>query len=312
MEQQQTLGEDGLSPRVRGNHSSPSPCGYSERSIPACAGEPPPGERSREKCRVYPRVCGGTIAKPTLVPISTGLSPRVRGNQPHRHCLGRHLRSIPACAGEPVRGSQRRHRNTVYPRVCGGTVRCFNPLVRTTGLSPRVRGNPSSSSPFATGLGSIPACAGEPRMAGHSTARTGVYPRVCGGTFFLFEYSQSITGLSPRVRGNLPGPLHKVVYIGSIPACAGEPSMKRNCRHLRTVYPRVCGGTIPRPVPSVGVQGLSPRVRGNLCLDGANLLYNRSIPACAGEPLGLGTRIWLHTVYPRVCGGTVRPFVGVR
>ena len=41
-------------------------------------------------------------------------------------------------------------------------------------------------------------------------------------------------------------------------------------------------------------QGLSPRVRGNL---------PRSIPACAGEPIGHG-RLIAYRVYPRVCGGT--------
>ena len=31
----------GLSPRVRGNRALPQHSGYSQRSIPACAGEPP-------------------------------------------------------------------------------------------------------------------------------------------------------------------------------------------------------------------------------------------------------------------------------
>ena len=53
-------------------------------------------------------------------------------------------------------------------------------------------------------------------------------------------------GLSPRVRGNHPivsywFALH---YPRSIPACAGEPTVRLWHRTRRcTVYPRVCGGT---------------------------------------------------------------------
>ena len=50
-------------------------------------------------------------------------------------------------------------------------------------------------------------------------------------------------GLSPRVRGN-PQPLAEVFHtLGSIPACAGEPSRSATWACIQTVYPRVCGGT---------------------------------------------------------------------
>ena len=58
-----TRGSDlagGLSPRVRGNPTSVSACGRKTRSIPACAGEPPPASPSFPQNGVYPRVCGGT------------------------------------------------------------------------------------------------------------------------------------------------------------------------------------------------------------------------------------------------------------
>ena len=76
------------------------------------------------------------------------------------HC--RYLRSIPACAGEPVLMVLLYQCIRVYPRVCGGTpyksvggevphglsprvrgtVSCWNVGVGSPGLSPRVRGNP--------------------------------------------------------------------------------------------------------------------------------------------------------------------------
>ena len=92
----------GLSPRVRGNHRSNYGGGRSNRSIPACAGEPnPPGHR-RPTASVYPRVCGGTAGPAPGDCPGRGLSPRVRGNPSKRWQTARSGGSIPACAGEPT------------------------------------------------------------------------------------------------------------------------------------------------------------------------------------------------------------------
>ena len=58
--------------------------------------------------RVYPRVCGGTQCR--------GFTPSESSS-----------RSIPACAGEPLKSSFETIRlsSMVYPRVCGGTFRGF-------------------------------------------------------------------------------------------------------------------------------------------------------------------------------------------
>ena len=49
---------------------------------------------------------------------------------------------------------------------------------------------------------SIPACAGEPYIAGGIWWQAQVYPRVCGGTYRDTLDMGQVTGLSPRVRGN--------------------------------------------------------------------------------------------------------------
>ena len=51
--------------------------------------------------------------------------------------------------------------------------------------------------------------------------------------------------------------------------------------------------------------GLSPRVRGNLHPSPSSLIFDRSIPACAGEPAVCRGRRAGGAVYPRVCGGTL-------
>ena len=110
-----------------------------------------------------PRV-RGTLSPTTFAISRCGLSPRVRGNLVRGRVSAPSEGSIPACAGEPVTATLTTATNRVYPRVCGGTEVKFRPVDRMMGLSPRVRGNPSSGDGEAVHLGSIPACAGEPNV----------------------------------------------------------------------------------------------------------------------------------------------------
>ena len=91
-----------------------------------------------------------------------GLSPRVRGNPAGMEDNPLLLRSIPACAGEPGLALPDGLEDGVYPRVCGGTIWSMTLPPFTSGLSPRVRGNPPWIPVMLCQIGSIPACAGEP------------------------------------------------------------------------------------------------------------------------------------------------------
>ena len=173
------------------------------------------------------------------------------------------------------------------------------------GLSPRVRGNRGLRSWRVLGKGSIPACAGEPSTTLRTIFRKKVYPRVCGGTQFMPNYVLHDEGLSPRVRGNLPGTSLSEGRSGSIPACAGEPDRRRLRQPAVEVYPRVCGGTAWCPACCQVSRGLSPRVRGNPRRLRQFARRPRSIPACAGEPTSPPSRPPAGAVYPRVCGGTM-------
>ena len=227
----------GLSPRVRGSPVLVDKPGERLRSIPACAGEPAGPILCRVSRRVYPRVCGGA-AHETVVPQmerTRGLSPRVRGSLPppilaDSPCawgLSPRVRGSlqdstdttfrrgfsglsPRVRGSPLRRRCLRmpHR-WVYPRVCGGAI-----------LSRRLR---------LVGLGSIPACAGEPSTWPPSIATfpvTGVYPRVCGGASSTSARCHR-QGVYPRVRGSPQARSDPDQGHGSIPACAGEPSLGR-------------------------------------------------------------------------------------
>ena len=216
----------GLSPRVRGKRSVQRDLRCLLGSIPACAGEASQTSGAAASQKVYPRVCGGSELFAGNLRIGEGLSPRVRGKPARCRALARHLRSIPACAGEAALDFAKVEGDTVYPRVCGGSGRRPMPPSAMTGLSPRVRGKRTEKPHSHPGVGSIPACAGE-AYSYKSGVRLGwVYPRVCGGSHQRIGLLLRRRGLSPRVRGKqrtlvAGGKAHR-----SIPACAGEATSR--------------------------------------------------------------------------------------
>ena len=229
-------------------------------------------------------MCGGTAVLDGGASGGSGLSPRVRGNLSRISRTAAFVGSIPACAGEP---------RTDRP----------GPL-RLAGLSPRVRGNPPTPTPGQQLARSIPACAGEPGSSAYKPGAGRVYPRVCGGTRRLGTSLRLGWGLSPRVRGNQGGAREIARRPRSIPACAGEPNGLAHGADGVRVYPRVCGGTRPSDRCYKTRAGLSPRVRGNLWQIRRHAEHDRSIPACAGEPMMPYSSSSSARVYPRVCGGT--------
>ena len=253
----------GLSPRVRGNRCRSSSAISSLRSIPARAGEPRTPLPGPPPTRVYPRACGGTDHQRYPVARRGGLSPRVRGNPTKITAESGRLGSIPARAGEPGLLLQRPRVRRVYPRACGGTQAGVPFQAGVPGLSPRVRGNPSSVSILAISVRSIPARAGEPSIQQWPDFKTEVYPRACGGTPRSGNPKLIFQGLSPRVRGNPMAAANAHNSEGSIPARAGEPGRRADQEAQGGVYPRACGGTWRYQKPTLPTSGLSPRVRGN-------------------------------------------------
>ena len=113
----------GLSPRVRGIPAAAAYADAQAGSIPACAGDPMCRPMACRVRRVYPRVCGGSAEAAAAAADALGLSPRVRGILAGITALITVVRSIPACAGDPVQHRKVSGGGGVYPRVCGGSGR---------------------------------------------------------------------------------------------------------------------------------------------------------------------------------------------
>ena len=213
-------------------------------------------------------------------------------------------RSIPARTGEPAPRCSHPSPATVYPRAYGGTDTPEFRHLLTTGLSPRVRGNPSALTISGTAARSIPARTGEPTRTLTSRRRSGVYPRAYGGTHGDSPTRSGLPGLSPRVRGNHIATLPQLLQTRSIPARTGEPWRSSRSIQRLQVYPRAYGGTRIMIEDRKHLDGLSPRVRGNLLLHRCHKCLERSIPARTGEPGAPSTPPKRSRVYPRAYGGT--------
>ena len=88
--------------------------------------------------------------------------------------------------------------------MCGGSPEQARHSATLQGLSPRVRGKPTTAELEFPASGSIPACAGEALNPPPKLPMGRVYPRVCGGSTMCFPMNCPTIGLSPRVRGK-PG-----------------------------------------------------------------------------------------------------------
>ena len=192
-----------------------------------------------------------------------GLSPRVRGKRAGVPVAIARQGSIPACAGEALPQLRPDGGRGVYPRVCGGSNSFAQGAAVSEGLSPRVRGKPTSAQCHSRLTRSIPACAGEAPSPGTRGWQEGVYPRVCGGSWGRPLGRSCDGGLSPRVRGkrhqrHTAGDKHR-----SIPACAGEADRQCGRGRHEKVYPRVCGGS---PFWVIVVSGVGDTVDGSLAV----------------------------------------------
>ena len=216
---------EGLSPHGRGNRAGECAGAGCAGSIPARAGEPPPGTQPRGSRGVYPRTGGGTSWRSGGVRPRIGLSPHGRGNR--LGFLGRQggMGSIPARAGEPGPASASGSPPRVYPRTGGGTPFAIRKAISVRGLSPHGRGNRRHRRQFAVSRGSIPARAGEPARSGRASDARGVYPRTGGGTEAKIFDTLPRDGVYPRTGGGTRDTFigGRLAAQGSIPARAGEP-----------------------------------------------------------------------------------------
>ena len=189
-----------------------------------------------------------------------------------------------------------------HPRVCGehSVLLCFFEF--GLGSSPRMRGTPSPPGRRVSGLGIIPAYAGNTPQAETSSARSRDHPRVCG------EHCRGVPadllgrGSSPRMRGTRIVSVSRPDKPGIIPAYAGNTVRLMRDRPNGRDHPRVCGEhRLPHRHPGPS-RGSSPRMRGTHLQEHEREIRPGIIPAYAGNTRTTIRRPSDTRDHPRVCG----------
>ena len=176
-----------------------------------------------------------------------GSSPRVRGRPIFDENGNRTNGLIPACAGQTVARPSSPCSARAHPRVCGADAVAPYPASFVQGSSPRVRGRPVGQCRARPRRGLIPACAGQTNRPNVRRNQGRAHLRVCGADFASASVCTVVVGSSPRVRGRLPTLQDGGLFVGLIPACAGQ--------------------TMPTYWPREYTMGSSPRVRGRPASD---------------------------------------------
>ena len=292
------------------------------RFIPARAGNTGTRRSRPAWVPVHPRAGGEHSPRARRTRSGAGSSPRGRGTL----CCGRggkkHVRFIPARAGNTARPSPRNRRPPVHPRAGGNTDPSRSPR-RTTSVHPRAGGEHSSesesrssgcgSSPrgrgtlsppgiYCQGLRFIPARAGNTGKRVADSGPGSVHPRAGGEHTSSLRRVEFRTGSSPRGRGTHERSKEGARQTRFIPARAGNTRSFLRCWRGRTVHPRAGGEHKIIPRQRSPVDGSSPRGRGTRQGDIAFAADVRFIPARAGNTFGLVGPTSSAPVHPRAGG----------
>ena len=212
-----------------------------------------------------------------------GSSPRVQGEGWPVSPCGNRRRFIPACAGRGPGSRSRSRTGTVHPRVCGERSSTRLPKRTASGSSPRVRGEGGEAVRCFARHRFIPACAGRGTRRDRRDRGCPVHPRVCGERSRPAPAVSHSRGSSPRVRGEVNRLYDLARLVRFIPACAGRGHVLTAAAYLVAVHPRVCGERFKSWGSGFGMNGSSPRVRGEVRHLRAAPDIHRFIPACAGR-----------------------------
>ena len=220
-----TIGDDGSSPLVRGQHRLVREQHHRIRIIPARAGPTPCSPTARTPATDHPRSCGANCGGYGGDDACDGSSPLVRGQPVNRSHCPFWWRIIPARAGPTSSERHAPSTMTDHPRSCGANAVGLISAPFRGGSSPLVRGQPPAglsaisprgSSPLVRGQRYhqnqksaqrriIPARAGPTVRLRHRSRGRADHPRSCGANSLVQAQPQEATGSSPLVRGQPRG-----------------------------------------------------------------------------------------------------------
>ena len=250
-------------PRWRGEHVLPLGSEYAN-----CGSSPlARGTHQRKALRdsdlsVHPRWRGEHIHTTVLSGSMFGSSPLARGTQQHQGQRPRHVRFIPAGAGNTMAHPMRHDMITVHPRWRGEHVFRLRFVPVVAGSSPLARGTLRACADCMVILRFIPAGAGNTISSRTPAPAVPVHPRWRGEHAAAMWVAVKVFGSSPLARGTPPHPQLDGRAMRFIPAGAGNTRAANRRRSMSSVHPRWRGEHILGSNLVHDKYGSSPLARG--------------------------------------------------
>ncbi len=189
-----------------------------------------------------------------------------------------------------------------HPRACGANSDNSSTTTSRSGSSPRVRGKRDRAGNRPAIRRIIPARAGQTRPPARRPRRRPDHPRACGANAVSFQSTARCSGSSPRVRGKLVSSARTAFHDRIIPARAGQTVHTVTPLSKTPDHPRACGANAVVRVDVRVSIGSSPRVRGKPVTSDDFTVFERIIPARAGQTSWHGQHTRVHSDHPRACG----------
>ena len=194
--------------------------------------------------------------------MPSGSSPHTRGTLGGKLDALRHVRFIPAYAGNACGGARTPSALAVHPRIRGERLAKSPRNSHTAGSSPHTRGTQDDLHRVYFNDRFIPAYAGNAEGAAHGTSGTAVHPRIRGERGSILIHVHPSCGSSPHTRGTHDqhrGRNHRRRFI---PACAGNACCGCKQDSVNAVHPRMRGERGAKLTTQTRNVGSSPHARG--------------------------------------------------
>ena len=195
----------------------------------------------RRKNRDHPRGCGENYLVMSLVDITTGSPPRMRGKRFFHVERRRKNRITPADAGKTCRPLYFDCFPQDHPRGCGENPEIDSRFMEMIGSPPRMRGKRPCGGIASIIFGITPADAGKTFCGIGIYSADRDHPRGCGeNPWFAFTPS-TIIGSPPRMRGKQFSAVFCAFRERITPADAGKTIAIPTSSFVFMDHPRGCG-----------------------------------------------------------------------
>ncbi len=231
----------GPSPLARGTRYADGGFNATQRTIPARAGNTRRCTRCCTACRDHPRSRGEHPTRSRCCVDVTGPSPLARGTRGRSDGRILRRRTIPARAGNTIRGRSIKCSRRDHPRSRGEHSGGDPDVSYAEGPSPLARGTRRIRGFSLWSAGTIPARAGNTQYPDRSAAESQDHPRSRGEHRQAPHPVMTIDGPSPLARGTQRRHGARTVAPGTIPARAGNTRPVRVARGRGQDHPRSRG-----------------------------------------------------------------------